>query len=157
MSFSLLRLRHHFAPSFFYQLRSGLEISIPYSKQSLWGPRISYDKTRPVEVLVPGALKPQRSINVHSERLYGSPRSSADSLSQNSVSLPLVCGPHFEEPGLTPPQTPGDVCFPRSTSGAGKPPRGPARSPTDMTSWPREWHERERTAGSSSREARGRT
>ena len=49
----------------YYQLGSGLEIPIFYSKQSLWGMRISYNKTRPVGMLLPGALKPQMLINGH--------------------------------------------------------------------------------------------
>ena len=32
---------------------------------------ISYDKTRPVEVLLPGALKPQTLINIHIKECIG--------------------------------------------------------------------------------------
>jgi len=49
----------------FYQWRSGVEILIFYSKQSLGGMHLSYNKTRPVGMLVPEALKPQMLINGH--------------------------------------------------------------------------------------------
>ena len=53
-------------PSFLsYQLRSGLEIHVFYSKQSLWGMGISYHETRPVETLLPGALKSYMLISGH--------------------------------------------------------------------------------------------
>ena len=51
----------------FNQLRSGLEICISYSKQSLWGMHISYNKTMPVEVLLPGALKPNVNQYLYQE------------------------------------------------------------------------------------------
>ena len=38
---------------------------ISYSKHSLWGMRLSSNEASPVEVELPGALKPQTLINIH--------------------------------------------------------------------------------------------
>lgn len=64
---------------FFLSVEGWLEIF--YSKQSLWGICISYKKTRPVEVLLSGALKPQMLINIHIKRMFRSPGSYTDCLS----------------------------------------------------------------------------
>ena len=86
LPFSFLRLSHHFS-FLFYQLRNGLESYISYSQQSLRGMRVCYNKTRPVEVLLPGALKPHMLISIHIKRMYRSPCSYTNYLSSYSASV----------------------------------------------------------------------